>query len=99
MTRLLETSSEDAQEKRDKLVLFACNGGLLEAVLREGGILKGFSFKVGDYDCLMTIRADFPAGPKVTFVDGDDLAYCLRKSYLAARNGRLRWREDQFAPA
>lgn len=99
MTRQLEAESENRAAKRDRVVLFACNGGLLDTIRREGGMLEGLSFKFGEYDCLLTLRAEFPAGRRVCFIGGDDLAYCIRKAYVAAQRGNLRWKQDKFAPS
>lgn len=96
MTRQLEQASEERSLKRDKVVLYACNGGMLDSIRRDGGILEGLSFKFGEYDCLLTLRADFPAGRRVAFVGGDDLAYCIRKAFKASSAGKLHWRVDKY---
>jgi hypothetical protein len=75
----------------------ALDGGLAAGVERAGGELLGYSFKVGEYDTLLTLRAVFPAGRMIAFVGGDTALSALVKAVSEAKADSLRWREDRFA--
>lgn len=96
MTRQLEAARESRQARLDKLTLQACNGGLESAVARAGGVLQGLSIRVDEYEVLVTIKADFPAGPQVAFVGAEDVAGALRKGMREADRDTLQWREDKW---
>lgn len=83
-------------EKERKQALLAIYGGLFDAVGHAGGVLTGFSVKLGDYDTLMTLRAVFPAGSQIAFVGAEDLPGALAKATREAGSDRLRWRSDRF---
>jgi len=75
----------------------ALDGGLESAVQRAGGELLGFSVKIGELDYLMTLRARFPAGRRVSFVGADSLVHLVPKVMVLAGNDELKWKEDKFA--
>jgi hypothetical protein len=74
----------------------ALYGGLDDAVSHAGGDLTGFSVRISDLDCLMTVRAQFPGGHMIAFVGAEDLAAVLVKAAREARSDALRWRVDNF---
>lgn len=96
MSRQLEQVSEDRAARRRKLLLKAVTGGLEDAVGRAGGELRGLSLKLGDYEVLMTLRAEFPAGSMVGFVGGADVEACYIKGMNLAGNDQMKWREDKW---
>jgi len=96
MTRQLEQAQEDKQQKFAKAQLSALNGGMAAAVARAGGELGGFSARMDDYEVLLTIRAEFPAGRMIAFVGGDTLGSALVKVIREASQDRLKWREDKW---
>lgn len=97
MSRQLEQKQEERKARRDKRVLLAVNGGLEAGVERAGGRLHGFSVKLSEYDCLLTLRAEFPGGAMVAFVGGADLPDVLLKGSKAAKTDGLRWKKDKWA--
>jgi len=96
MSRQLDGDREARAARRRDRVLVAVNGGLYNGVSRAGGILLGFSVKLDEFDCLLTLRAEFPAGRMVSFVGGYDLADVLQKAAKGAAGDGLRWREDKW---
>lgn len=96
MSRQLEQEIEDRARKQKDAAVFALYGGLTGAVAHGGGELYGFSVKMQEGDCLMTLRAIFPAGRQVAFVGSDDLVGVFVKAVREARTDQLRWREDNF---
>lgn len=96
MSRQLEKKSEDRRAKFEQNVLRAIEGGLETAVERAGGELRGFSVKVDPWECLLTIRADFPGGAQVAFVGASGIGECLVKAMLEAGRDKLRWKEDKW---
>lgn len=96
MTRSTEAAREKKQAAQ-ALKLWRCaSTGLFEAVERSGGELRGFSMKVGEWDCLLTLRADFPTGPCVGFVGGETIGGCLLKAEMQASRDAIGWRPDNF---
>lgn len=73
-----------------------CGGQLQHSVGRSGGVLTGLSVKFREYEVLLTVRADLPAGGQVCFVSADRLGSALRKLDKMAREDALRWREDKW---
>ncbi len=96
MTRQLEQASEDRASRRRNLLYKAVDRGLEAAVERAGGQLQGFSIKLSSWEVLMTLRADFPAGPMVGFVGGADLEACMIKGMQLAGRDEIKWREDKW---
>lgn len=96
MSRQLEKKLEDRARREKDAAVFALYGGLEAAVGRSGGTLYGFSVKLQEGDCLMTLRAMFPAGRQVAFVGARDLVALFTKATREAGSDALRWREDNF---
>lgn len=96
MTRATEVKIEKAQQAKAMRLWRCAESGLLEAVERCGGELRGFSVKLGEWDCLLTLRADFPSGPCVGFVGGETLGGCLLKAQGQASKDAIKWRPDNF---
>ena len=96
MTRQLDEEREARAARRQDRVLLAINGGLYSGVSRAGGVLLGFSVKLDEFDCLLTLRAEFPAGRMVAFVGGYDLGDVLQKAAKGASSDGLRWRTDKW---
>ena len=97
MTRQLEAAAESRRTKLDKQTLKACNGGLEQAVAHAGGVLQGLSIRIDEYEVLVTIKAEFPAGAQVAFVGAEDVAGALRKGMREAERDMLRWKADKWA--
>ena len=92
-----ERSAQASADKRHRKVGRVVDGGLKEAVQRSGGELLGFSVKYNGYDCLMTLRAEFPGGRMVAFVGASTLPSAMIRAWQDGNQDGLRWREDKFA--
>lgn len=95
MSRLDVILDQRAKLERDACLL-AVYGGLEKGVERAGGLLTGISVKFGADGCLLTIKAEFPAGAMVGFVGGEDLPAVLRKGAGDAGRDQVKWREDRW---
>lgn len=95
MTRLDVLMDTRMKAEKDACLL-AVYGGLEAGVGRAGGMLTGISVKFGADGCLLTIKAEFPAGAMVGFVGGDDLPGVLRKGAGDAARDAVTWREDKW---
>ena len=87
---------EDRAVAERENALLSIYGGLVQAVVDEGGELTGLSALLEVDECLMTLRARFPAGYMIAFVGAADLAGCFVKAVKDARRGRLAWRLDKY---
>ena len=91
-----EINQDAASRRRDVALRRACEGDLQASVSQTGGELLGFSVKLSQHDCLITLRAVFPGGRMIAFVGGDTLAGCLLKVPREARSNNLRWKADKY---
>lgn len=96
MTRTNEAPAERKAAARLVKMELALSGGLEDAIGHSGGVLLGVSLKISEYDCLMTLRAEFPGGGMVAFVGGSGIKECFLKAMLASRRDLLRWKEDKY---
>lgn len=87
---------EERHRRERETALLAIYGGLSDSVTYSGGELHGISLKINPVECLMTLRAMFPAGAMVAFVGGEDIAGCFCKAAREARGERLAWRADHY---
>jgi hypothetical protein len=85
------------KEAVDKEVISALEFELVGSIAHAGGVLTGFSVKIGEGDVLMTLRAKLPGGRMVAFVGCPDIPSCFRKAVTEAYSDGLRWRADEFA--
>ena len=97
MTRQLERGREDRWRKRADRLARACEDGLTDAVGHAGGELTGVSVRIDPYECVMTIKAIFPAGPMVGFVGAGSLGDCVLKAERDSHSDQVRWRPDKWA--
>lgn len=97
MSRQLEADLEKRFERERAEVYRAVCGGLDSGVSESGGVLQGLSAKLGEHDCLLTLRAEFPTGRMVAFIGGEDLGSCLRKAQREAAADGLRWKADRYS--
>jgi hypothetical protein len=95
MTRL-DKVMEARMAREREATLLAVYGGLESGVERAGGELIGISVRIQAMDCLLTLRAVFPAGAMVGFVGGEDLAAVMRKAAGEAARDQVRWQEDKW---
>ncbi len=83
--------------RRNLLLYRALTGSLASAIERGGGLLCGMSVKINGYDCLVTLRAEFPGGAQVAFIGGETPAGCFLKAMREAKSETLRWKADRYA--
>lgn len=88
-------ASHDA--RRNLMLYRALTGGLAASVERGGGLLLGLSLKINGYDCLLTLRAEFPGGRQIAFIGGETPAGCVLKATREAKSETLRWKVDKYA--
>jgi len=70
--------------------------GLAGAIAYGGGELTGFSMKVGNVDYLVTLRAVFPAGHRISWVGAANMTEAILKAERLAVNGDLDWSQDKY---
>lgn len=92
----LTEQRKELQEKFDKALVAAVEFELVGSVAHAGGVLTGLSVKYSEIDCLVTLRADLPAGRMVSHVGGQTLSDCFRRAVNEAYQDKLRWKEDQY---
>lgn len=96
MANQLEEQMRVHKETVDREVVAALEFGLVGAIAHAGGVLTGFSVKIGDSDVLMTLRAVVAGRQQIAFVGCPDLPSCFRKAVTEAYHDGLRWREDAY---
>lgn len=83
--------------KRHKALIKALEFDLSGSIAHHGGVLTGFSVKLEEWECLITLRAVVENVPSIAFVGSDDIINCILKAVREARRGKLQWREDRYA--
>lgn len=83
-------------EKFDKALVAAVEFELQGSIGHAGGVLVGLSVKYSDIDCLMTLRADLPAGRRIAYVGGATLADCFRRAVNEAYQDKLNWKVGKW---
>lgn len=89
---LVKKSTNRRAESLEECLDYALKG----AVAYSGGIMTGLSMRMGDSDYLLTLRADFPAGPMVTWVGGTNIVEIFLKAVRETNDGKLSWRIDKY---
>jgi hypothetical protein len=97
MSRQLEAVGEERNAKRHMAIVRAVEFELLRSVEVEGVALLGFSVRLGEMECLVTLRAVRDGVKSVSFVGGEDLGGCLIKCVREAKKDNLTWKVDSFA--
>ncbi len=92
----LDTQRKELQAEHDKQLVAAVEFELAGAIAHSGGVLVGLSVRYSDVDCLMTLRADLPAGRRIAFVGGASLADCFRRAVNEAYRDKLSWKVGQY---
>lgn len=70
--------------------------GLAGSIAYQGGELTGFSLKIGNVDYLVTLRAYFPAGHRISWVGASSMTEVILKAERLAAGGLLDWLEDKY---
>lgn len=92
----LDVKREALRAEFDKALVSAVEFELSGSIAHAGGVLRGLSVKYSDVDCLLTLRADLPAGRRIAFVGGATLADCFRRAVNEAYQDRLSWQVGQY---
>jgi len=96
MTSQGEVDYEVERQKKATRLLRVCDGGFAGKIRKSGGVLTGFSVKVGDEDYLMTIRAEYDGNKVISWVGASSLQNLLLKAYREAARENLRWKADEW---
>ena len=73
------------------------DGGIEQSLLRTGAVLRGFTVKSSEYDCLVVVRVVLAGRVQVAFVGGSDFGHCMLKLADMAHRDAVRWKDDKFA--
>lgn len=97
MSRQLEQALEEKTKRQRLELIRALHGGLEGAVDASGGELLGFSAKLSNGDCLLTLRAEFHEGGMICFVGAADFPDAVRKAVRELLGGQVSWKKDRYA--
>lgn len=97
MTRHLDAEVEERQSRQDAALLKAVHFGLQGAVAHNGYELLGFSVRIDEYECLVTLRAMLEGERVVAFVGAETLAAAFVKVVRDGKRDKLTWRADKWA--
>lgn len=97
MSRQLDLVREKRETKRRDALVKALEFDLAGSLEMQGIQLIGFAIKFDAYECLMTLKADIGGARQVAFIGSDSVMNAILKAVSAAKNDRLRWREDVYA--
>lgn len=92
----LDVERQKIMEEFDKQLIAAVEFELSGSIAHAGGVLVGFSVKFSEVDCLLTLRADMPAGRRIAFVGGATLADCFRRAVNEAYQDKLSWQVGKW---
>lgn len=87
----VDVQREKVRASFDKALVDAVDFELAGSIAHAGGVLAGLSVKFSEVDCLLTLRADLPAGRRIAFVGGATLADCFRRAVTEAYQDKLSW--------
>lgn len=96
MSRQLEREREEREEKRRVSLVRAIEFGLFRALYNQGAELRGVAIRYGEFDCLMTIKADINGTRHVAFIGASSMMNCFIKADAAAACNRLKWKPDKY---
>lgn len=97
MTRQPDLLLESRQQEKDMLLVRACEFELIGSLSAAGADLSGFSAKIDQFQCLITLRAFVDDCNQVSFVSSDTLPDALRKCVRMAHMDQLKWTVDKWA--
>lgn len=82
--------------RRAEKITEVLDHGLAGSIAYQGGVLTGFSMRVGQVDFLITLRASFPGGHKIAWVGAENMTEVILKSERLAAGNALEWRNDKY---
>lgn len=96
MSRQLEQIVEERTARRNLALIKAVEFELVGSVEAAGTALTGFSVRLSEFSCLITLRGVRDGVLVVAFVGSDDLGSCMLKCVREARMDKLTWQKDKF---
>lgn len=96
MPNQLEMFQAEKARRREDALIRAMEYELNDSIGQSGVELLGFSVRLKDSECLLTIRGNNGDGCQVSFVGAVDMIECVLKAVRDANSGRLIWREDKY---
>lgn len=96
MSRQLELVAEQRTATKHKALIKALEYELVGVLGNAGATLTGFSVKIDEWQCLLTLRAILNDQNVYAHVGGDTVISCILKAVRAAQYDKLRWKEDKF---
>lgn len=96
MSRQLDAAHEDRVSRRHEALVRALEFELDKVLSATGKKLLGFSMRIQEWDCLMTLRAEEAGEQRVAFVGAEDVVGAITKAVRVARAGKLKWKEDKW---
>lgn len=96
MSRQVDMKGEERENARRIALIKAIEFGLSDAIVNQGAELRGIAIRYGEFDCLMTVKADFNGVRHVSFVGSDTMMNCFIKADAAAAGNRLSWSKDKY---
>lgn len=96
MSRQLEMLAEERTTKRHKALVKAVEFEMVGSLAAAGATMTGFSVRLDEYECLLTVRAVIDEKASVAFIGAEDLVGAILKLVKAAQRDKLVWREDKY---
>ena len=96
MSRQLDAISEERTARRHKELVRALEFELVKVVQEGGRELAGFSVRISDWECLITLRAAKGDKPQVCFVGAEDVVGVITKAVRLGRAEKLVWKADDY---
>ena len=97
MSRQHDAEHEAKQARRWQKVGRLADYGLSEALGRAGATLLGFSAKMDDGDCLLTLRVEMAGRRQIAFVGSETLGGAMIKASKEAGQDALTFKDDKWA--
>ena len=98
MSRQMDLKAEVRETKKRDALVRGLEISLNASLQFQGAELRGFSIRYGDFDCLLTVKANFEGRWHVANVSSDTMMNVMLKLFADAEKGRLTWRPDKFQP-
>jgi hypothetical protein len=96
MSKVKEEVEGFKVSRRSEKLAEVLDHGLSGTIAYQGGELTGFSMKIGNVDFLITLRAYFPAGHRISWVGAASMVECILKAERLAAEGGLSWAKDKY---
>ena len=97
-SRQLEQKFETRETARRLALVKALEFELAGMVGVMGGTFVGFAIAYEEEECRLIYKADFEGRRRVAFVYSDTIMNCIIKAVRMAKNHKLKWKLDKYAP-